>query len=184
MCLAGIKEVMFNNRAKKDSEKVLEKLRIRSGDVIGDIGSGGGYYTILFSALTASNGKVYAVDVDKALLDRIEMKVKRQQLHNVETILVKENNCTLAKESCDLVFMRNVFHHISNPTLYFKNPKKSIKPGGRIAVIDWSSGNSMIKHNTSEKTIIKTLQEAGYRHVESFDFLKNQSFNIFHKTEE
>ena len=73
---------MLNNRAKKNSKKVLENLQIRSGDVVADIGSGGGYYTIHFANLTAPDGKVYAVDSDKALLARIEKKIKRQQLIN------------------------------------------------------------------------------------------------------
>lgn len=179
MNLKSIWAIMLNNKARNGSDKILKSLQIKQGDFIADIGSGGGYYSFLFAELVAPEGKVYAIDTDKALLDCLDKKIKKQQINNIATLDGK-SICNLPQKSCDMIFLRNVFHHISNPTLYFQNLKESMKPGGIIAIIEWSP-NSMMrnKHCTDEKVVIKVLQDAGYKQMESYEFLKGQSFNIF-----
>lgn len=186
MSLTGFWAMMLNNRAKRDSEKVIESLAINQGDVIADIGSGGGYFSARLSKKTGSNGKVFAVDTNKALLSYVVKAMKKQHIHNVKTVVVKDNGSPLQKESCDLIFMRNVFHHITNPESYLSNIKESLRPGGRIAIIDWlpkmkGSDDSHTGHYTPEKEIQRILDKAGFARLKSFDFLKGQSFNIFEK---
>lgn len=182
MSYVFIKKALLNFRAKKGSEKILKSLQIEPGNVIADIGSGGGYYSIHFSKLISPDGKVYAVETDKALLEYMDNIIERKNLVNIKTIYGGDNNCILPEKSCDLIFMRNVFHHISDPKLYFQNLRKGIKEKGRIAVVEWSPGGIMRNsHCTPEKTIIKIIEEAGYNHIKTFDFLKEQSYNIFEK---
>lgn len=179
MNLKNIWASILNNRAKNGSDKILKSLQIKQGDVIADIGSGGGYYSFLFSELIEPEGKVYAIDTDKALLECLDKKVKKQRISNIAT-LDGGSICNLPKKSCDLIFLRNVFHHILNPTLYFQNLRESMNPEGRIAIIEWSPNGMMRnRHCTDEKVIIKVLQDAGYKQMESYEFLKGQSFNIF-----
>lgn len=186
MILTRIWAVMLNNRAKRDSEKVLESLEIKAGDIIADIGSGGGYFTVRLAKRTGSGGKVFAVDTNQKLLLYINKMMKKQHIQNIETVLGREDGCSLPTENCDLIFMRNVFHHIADPVSYFTNIKKSLKFGGRIAIIEWSQSTrrshvSYAGHCTSEKDIQRVMREAGYTHLNSLDFVDGQSLNIFEK---
>ena len=179
----GLWAIMLNNRAKKGSQKVLLNLNIHAGDIIADIGSGGGYYSFEMARLTGSDGKVYAVDTNKALLTRIENTARKMQFQNIETVNSSEDSCNLPKDSCDLIFMRNVFHHIKNPALYFQDIKERIKPEGILAILDWKStaggfvGRS--GHCTEEEEIKRILTSVGFRHVKSIDGLDDQSFDVF-----
>ena len=181
----GLWASLLNKRAEKDSEKVLETLQVKTGDIIADIGSGGGYFTFKLAKLTGFNGRVYAVDTDTALLDRIIKTAQKDHLLNIETVISKEDDASLPKESCDFIFMRNVFHHIENPSVYFQKLKESIKPGGRIAILDWTGkGHAHMGHSdhaTPEADIQTLLTDIGFTHLESYDFLDGQSFNIFQK---
>lgn len=184
MNLTKIWALMLNQRAKKDSDKVIKYLEIKQGDIIADIGSGGGYFSAEFAEKVGERGKVFAVDMNKELLSYIDKSMKKQNIYNVERIVGTENGCHLPK-SCDLIFMRNVFHHIKEPFSYFDNIKENLKSGGRIAIIDWlpNKNNSMNRagHCSQEKEIQEVMYKAGFVQLKSFSFLKRQSFNIFKK---
>lgn len=188
MLFSGLWAVMLNNRAKKGAQKVLDNLDIRTGSVIADIGSGGGFYTFELAKRTGPGGKVFAADTSEQLLARIENTVRKKQLIHVETVICREDGCPLPAESCDLVFMRNVFHHIKSPVSYFIKLGESVKPGGRIAIIDWKiTAHGFVGrsgHATPEAEILKIMQNAGFSHLRAFDFLSDQSFHIFRKMHE
>lgn len=188
MKLAGIWVFMLNNRAKKGSTKVLDALRIKAGDVIVDIGAGGGYYTFQFAKRVGGKGKVFAVDSNSDLLGYIDAKIKLSKIQNVVTVNCDEKGFSLPDTSCDLMFMRNVFHHISDAVSYFQNIKMNLSPQGRIAIIEWSPSTrgiyvSHAKHFTPEIEIYQRMKAAGFQHIETYSFLHKQSFNIF-KAEE
>lgn len=176
---------ILNNRARKDSQKVFNNLDIHVGDSIADIGSGGGFFTFKLAKLTGASGMVFAVDTNKKLLARIENISRKKQLSNIKTVLSGEGGCPLPKKSCDLIFMRNVFHHIKNPVSYFQNLRESIKPGGRIAVLDWESTTGgfvgRTGHCTPEAEIRRILLASGFSHLKSLDILDGQSFDIFYR---
>lgn len=177
--------IMLNNRAKKNSQFVLDSLNIFSGAVIADIGSGGGYFALEFARRTGLSGKVFAVDTNQALLAYVEKATKKKRLKNIEMVIGHKDGCPLPKESCDLIFMRNVFHHIENPVSYFQKLRESVKPGGRIAIIDWNRTTrgyvGYAGHSTPEAEIQRIMREAGFKHMNSYGFLKGQSFNLFQK---
>lgn len=184
MILKSIRAKMLNRRAKNGAGLILKSLQIKQGDIIADIGSGGGYYSFCFAELVGSEGRIYAIDTDKDLLECLYNKLKKRGFNNIDTIN-GEHIYNLPRESCDLIFMRNVFHHISNKTLYFRELKKIIKSEGRVAIIEWSpEGMMRSDHCTPEKEILKILQAAGYKRIQSNNSLKGQSYNIFQKMEE
>jgi arsenite methyltransferase len=184
MGLSGIWAIMLNNRAKKDASRVLESLQIKTGDVIADVGSGGGHFTLEFAKKVGKDGRVFAVDTNRKLLDYIDAKLQTQQIRNVVTVIGGEKGFALPNSSCDLMFMRNVFHHISDPVPYFQNIRVNLNPEGRIAIIEWrpgAKGSYAIHtgHCTPEPEICKVMEAAGFRHLGAFGFLEKQSFNIF-----
>ena len=157
---------------------------MQQGQKVADIGAGGGYFSLRFAEAVGREGQVFAVDTNSEFLEFIRNSVKEKGLHNVETVLVTEDNLTLPEISLDLVFMRNVCHHLPNRVEYFRKLSRLLKPEGRIAIIEYKrngrfSFHRMFGHYVPREIIIEEMDEAGYRLKEDLDFLPEQSFTIF-----
>lgn len=174
----------FNKAAAEgEPDKILEKLSIKPGSSIGDIGSGGGYYTLRFAGLVGDSGTVYAVDVKKENLEYIEKEVKSEKLQDrVKFILASGDKSNLSDNSIDLLFLRNSFHHLDNKNEYFLNLRKCLKEEGQIVIIDHKKDHKSgpgIGHGTGEGEIEQVLEAAGFKAHSSFSFLPGQWFFIF-----
>lgn len=164
-------------------DEILEKLHIRDGQIIADIGSGGGYFTLAFARRTGRTGRVYAVDVKKKYQDFIRRQVEKEGLVNTSFVLAGEGKLNLPGAGLDLIFARNVFHHLPERSQYFAELKNYLKPGGTVAIIEHRKKGfgfvSLFGHHTSQETIVQEMEKAGYIRTASFDFLPDQSFNLF-----
>jgi len=177
---------MFNRRAsnpKNKPDQILKTLVLTPGQNVVDIGAGGGYFSLRFAELVRREGKVFAVDTNSGFLEFIKNSCREKGLDNVETVLVTEDGLTLP-ENFDLVFMRNVCHHIPNRPEYFRKLKDFLKPGGRVAIVEYRSAKrlsfrGMFGHYVPKETIIKEMNDVGYQLQEDLNFLPEQSFTIF-----
>jgi predicted methyltransferase len=173
----------FGRDSWQHPDQVLQSLAIKPGERIADLGSGGGYFTFRLSRAAGPSGKVYAVDVDKDLLEDLAERATRDGYRNVEAVLAKYDD-PLLPEPVDLVFTTNVYHHIEGRVKYFSDAARYLRAGGRVAIVDfngkhWSA--SFMGHYTPVETVKKEMQEAGYRLEREFDFLDRQSFLIYTK---
>ncbi len=182
------KAKMFNRKAarkKNQAEKILTTLHIQPGHTIADIGSGGGFFSMLFSKQVGANGKVYAVDTNKEFLEFITSQAAKQNMTNITTVPTTEHTVPLPTNSIDLVFVRNVYHHLANRIIYFSAIKQLLTAQGQVAIIEHLPKGSRMSfhkrcgHNVPRETIIEEMNKAGYRVSASFDFLPTQSFTIF-----
>jgi len=174
----------FGRDAWQQPEKVVQSLAIEPGDRIADLGSGGGYFTFRLSRAVGPTGKVYAVDVDKDMLEDLAESVKKDGYLNIDKVLAKYDDPSLPESGVDLIFTSNVYHHIEARAKYFADAAKYLRPGGRVAVVDfngrhWSA--TFVGHTTPVELIKKEMDEAGYRLEREFDFLDRQSFLVFSK---
>ena len=172
----------FGRDGWQQAEKVVQSLVIRPGDRIADLGSGGGYFTFRLSQAVGSTGRVYAVDVDKDMLEDLGERANKDGYRNIEKVLAKYDNPSLPESSVDLIFTSNVYHHIEARAKYFADAAKYLRPGGRIAIVDfngkhWSA--TFVGHYTPVELIKQEMDEAGYRLEREFDFLDRQSFLVF-----
>jgi len=170
--------------AKSRPAEIIASLNIHDGDIIADIGSGGGYFTLVLAGKAGKTGRVYAVDVKSKYLDFIRSKAAREGLDNISTVLGEGGEMDLPLAGLNLVFARNVYHHLPAPTDYFSKIKKYLKPGGRVAIIDHKPKRgfnfvALFKHHTPGETIIQEMETAGYSLLMSFYFLPDQTFTIF-----
>jgi arsenite methyltransferase len=175
---------MFNRKAsspKSKPDEVLKALALKSGQRVADIGAGGGYFSLRFAEAVGKEGIVYAIDTEQGLLEFIRDNAKEKGLDNIKTILAKESGLVLA-EKVDLIFTRNAYHHLSNRVEYFRALKSTLKPAGRISIIEYRRGGTFRRifgHFVPQDTIVKEMEEAGYQVTETFGFLPEQSFTIF-----
>ncbi len=170
--------------AKSRSVEIIASLDIQEGDIIADIGSGGGYFTLALAKKTGKTGRVYAIDVKSKYLAFIRSKAALEGFENISTVLGKGGEMDLPLAGLDLVFARNVFHHLPAPADYFSNIKKYLKPGGQVAIIDHKPKRgfnfvALFKHYTPGETVIQEMANAGYSLLRSFDILPDQTFTLF-----
>jgi ubiquinone/menaquinone biosynthesis C-methylase UbiE len=153
---------------------------------IADIGSGSGYFTRRFVKTVTASGMVYAVDVEPEMLAYVKQSLLNMHApYSAEFILAKPDNPQLPPESVDVIFVCNTIHHLENRITYFNNVKSSLKPGGRIAIIDFypdeRSGELGFpkRHLIPRETVIQEMRAAGYGLHREHGFLPKQYFLEF-----
>ena len=114
--------------------EVIEKLELKKGDVVADLGAGTGVFAWPLARAVAP-GAVYAVEVDDEFVAHLKQRVKEQGLTNV-TVARGKFEDPLLPGKIDLAFFSDVLHHIANGDAYLKTVAGYLKPGGRIAVIE------------------------------------------------
>lgn len=178
----------FNENAKLEESKSDEIIKIlqertKKNQVIVDLGAGGGYYSLRFAKEVVPEGVVYAVDIDKSYLDYIKELAEKEQIQNINYVLAKEDDPKLPPNIADLIFIRNVYHHLHKPEIYFKNLRTYLKPNARIVIIDYTLEHApiagFVKHGTDPKEILRVMLNNGYILEEEFKMLPKQSFFIF-----
>jgi ubiquinone/menaquinone biosynthesis C-methylase UbiE len=177
----------LNKRAgypKFKADEILRALSLARGTVLADIGSGGGYFTLRFAEAIGPEGIVYAVDTNAEFLAFVKKNAAQKGLANIQTVLSDEKGLKLPDHSCDCIFLRNVFHHLKGRIEYFIRIKPFLKPSGRVVIIDYRKRMSLnfytiMGHCVDEGVIRKTMEDAGYRLVDRYDFLSEQSFTVY-----
>ena len=119
--MANFQAKTFNKKAsdpKNKPDQIIEAIALRPGQNIADIGSGGGYFSLRFAGIVGEEGRVYAVDTKPELLEYVKSNAKEKGLDNIIPTLVSGDELDLPEKSLDLIFMRNVTHHIPNLSFF------------------------------------------------------------------
>jgi ubiquinone/menaquinone biosynthesis C-methylase UbiE len=171
----------FGRDGWQKPDEVVAALALRAGDRVADLGSGGGYFTFRFSRAVGPAGKVYAVEVDRDMLEDFAERAKKDGYQNIEPILARYDDPLLPEAGVDLIFTSNVYHHIEGRVKYFANAARYLRPGGRIAIVDFDGRHwtAFFGHTTPVEVIKKEMQEAGYRLERELDFLDRQAFLVY-----
>ena len=164
-------------------EKVVDYLSINKGDTVADIGAGSGYFTVLFSKRVGDNGKVYAVDIEKGMIEYIEKRAQKEGLNNMNYVLAKPDDPLLPKSSVDLIFICDTYHHIEKRGNYLKILKDVLKKDGRLVIVDFHTvktpvGPPLGMRIPKEKTV-KEILSAGFKAEAEYFFLPYQYFLVF-----
>ena len=122
--------------------EVIAKLKLKPGDIVADIGSGAGSFSIPFAKAVAPNGMVYAVDIDQKMLDYVAEQAKKAGVTNLRTVLGEYDDPKLPVKNVDVAFFHRVLHMIEHRQLYVNTTATYLKPDGRIVVIDRNPDDS------------------------------------------
>jgi len=177
----------FNKKAsdpKNKPDQIMKIVVLGQGQSVADIGAGGGYFSFRFAEIVGENGRVYAVDTNQKFIEFISKNAREQKLNNIYPILARKDKLNMAEQSLDLIFMRNVTHHLSDRTQYFEKLKQSLKPDGKIVIIDYKPSKSfsfsgMYGHHVAKDIIIQEMKDAGYLLEQDFGFLPQQHFTLY-----
>ncbi len=175
-------------RPARDTEelpsRLIRVLDLNPSAVVADIGAGTGYITFMF-ARTVPHGRVLAVEVQQALLDTIEVRMEREGVRNIQTILGSVDDPSLPSSGVDLALIVASYHEFSHPREMLDNIYQALKPGGRIAIVEYRAEDETIPiravHRMSVDQIRRELEASGYLWRETRDVLPQQHIVIFEK---
>ena len=166
---------------------VVQALQLRPGMDIADIGSGTGFYSLLFAKTVGKSGNVFAVDVTDDFIFNINRRAREQNLKNIHAVLSHQKSTLLAPESIDLAFICATYHHFEFPQTMLASIHHALRPGGKLVIIDFRkqagvSSAWVMSHVRSDKqTVIKEIKQAGFRYESESDLLKSNYFLWFIK---
>ena len=160
--------------------RIIDALGLTAGQVVADIGSGTGYFTVRL-AKAAARPKVYAVDIEPAMLEYVRQRAAKEGLTQVVAVQASATTPNLP-EPVDVVLVVDTYHHIPNRPTYFREIRKSMKRSGRLAIVDFRKGapsGPPEEFRLTPEQITAELKQAGFSLQTQHDFLPRQLFLIY-----
>src|SRR6266568_8930114 len=157
--------------AAEEIGRLAKLMDWKPGDVVADIGAGDGSYSFAAAERVGAAGRVYATEIDAQKLKELRAEVQKQKLLNVTVVESKEADTNLPSACCNVIFLRRGYHHLTKPAEFDANIVRSLKPGGRLAIIDFPAraGLDPVEgvpgnrggHGIPQKIVIEELSAAG-----------------------
>jgi SAM-dependent methyltransferase len=145
------------------------------GSVVADIGAGSGFMTNIFSRQVGPDGKVYAVDINPALMEFVAAGAEEEGLTNIETVVCTDKSAELPAESVDIVFICDTYHHFEFPKNTMTSIREALRPGGQVVVVDFhripgTSREWILQHvRAGEEVFTREILDAGFELVNDHD---------------
>ena len=142
----------------------MDRLGIADGSVVADLGAGGGWFTTHLARRVGPNGLVYAEDIQPQMIEAIGRRVQREGLLNVRTVLGTVKDPRLPR-GIDAVLIVGAYHEMEDPVALLKNVERSLKPQGRVGVVDFNPGGGgpgpAPDERVAPEAVIKAAAAAG-----------------------
>jgi predicted methyltransferase len=146
---------------------VIAAVGIKPGMTVADIGAGSGYYTTRLSAAVGPQGRVLAQDVVQRYLDALGARVRAAKLGNVRLVRGTQSNPRLPARTIDVALMVHMYHEITQPYALLHRLRTSLKPGGRIAIVDLDRDPE--NHGMPRDLLVCEVRAVGYELVKITD---------------
>ncbi len=186
----GFQGINWLERTEREEEentsKLLKNMAIKSEDVIADIGAGSGYHVFKMAPL-ASQGLIYAVDIQDEMIAALKERKTDSDFKNIEIVKGNTASVNLPEDSVDKVLMVDVYHEFNFPKKMIASIKEALKPSGEIYLIEYRAEDPTVPikelHKMSEKQAVKEMKAAGFTLKTNIDNLPWQHCMVFVKKE-
>ena len=156
-----------------DPASNLAKLGLADGHKVVDLGAGSGFYSLEAAKRVGASGRVYAVDVQKDLLERLRAMGATQGSHNIEIVwgnAEKIGGTKLREGIADRVIASNILFQLEKPDEFALEVKRLLKPGGKLLVVDWTEVSVLGPKNFFSSMKAQTLfEKIGFKLESSFN---------------
>jgi len=163
-------------------EEVLDALALAPGQTVCDIGTGPGYFALRAAKRVGAQGRVFAVDVEPRILDALRARVEKAGVRNVTPVLALATDPLLPPRSCDVVLIVDAYHHFPDRPNYLRRLAGLLRPGGRLANVDWhkrpSDFGPPLEHRIAREDFLSDAAQAGLRVASEPKFLPHQYFLV------
>ena len=170
---------------EEDPDLAVRLLRIARGSTVADIGAGSGYFTLRLARAVGNTGTVYATDIQPGMLELLQKNLARTKLTNVIPVLGTVDDPKLPAGSLDLALMVDVYHEFSQPQLMLQRIRDALKPGGRLALIEYRAEDPDVPilpdHKMTKAQVKLEVEHEGFKQTRVYDDLPRQHLIVFTK---
>lgn len=160
-------------RRSQDPELVLDNLGVVEGMTVADIGTGPGFFTLPAARRVGPAGKVYAVDIEPAMLEQVRERATAEGITNVEAVLSREDRLPLPTRVVDVALLADVLHELLEPGKLLEEIARVLKPGGALAVVEWKKEQQEwgppLEERLAPEQAEALLREADFDSFEPFE---------------
>jgi len=168
---------------EEDPDRAVDVLKIEKGATVADVGAGSGYMTVKLSKKVGPQGKVYANDIQQGMLDLLNKRLTKAKITNVSLVLGTQDDPRLPPEALDLVLMVDVYHELSQPQAMLQKVRASLKPGGRLVLLEYRKEDPSIpikpEHKMSVADAKLEVEAEGFKLTKTNEDLPRQHILIF-----
>lgn len=159
------------------TERIFEAIGVREGITVCEMGAGDGELSIAAAKMVGPGGRVYTSELGDDRVKALRSKVTASSLQQITVVEGDPFKTNFPEGACDALFMRNVYHHFADPAKINGSIATSLKPGGRIGIVDFTPPNKEAErpadrskdgtHGVTAETVSRELQEAGFDSITS-----------------
>jgi predicted methyltransferase len=160
-------------------DQIMDAIGVAEGSKVAELGAAGGWFTLQLAERVGPNGRVYAEDIQRAMLEGISRRMQSENLTNVTTVLGTPSDPQLPP-GLDAALISDAFHEMDDPedptvvVTLLRNVARSLKPQGRLGIVDWTPGHGgpgpAADHRVDPRTVIAAANAAGFQLIKREDF--------------
>jgi SAM-dependent methyltransferase len=186
MSVAGAAWLERPERVEEENPDLAMRLMdVQPGAQVADIGAGSGYYTVRLGRAVGPSGRVYAVDIQVGMLNRVQSNASRAGLNNVVPLLGAVDDPKLEPDTLDLVLMVDVYHEFSEPQQMLQRVREALKADGRLVLLEYRTEDPdvpiLLDHKMTKAQIELEVEHEGFALDRIYDDLPWQHLAIFTK---
>ncbi len=184
MSVSGADWLDREERTREEQpEKAIAQLNLKPGMMVGDVGSGTGFYSIRLAKGVAPNGVVFANEIQAGMLERLKANAAAQHVMNIVPILGTESDPRLPEGKLDLVLLADVYHEFSRPQRMLDRIRESLKPTGKLVFLEFRKEDPNVpirpEHKMSVQEVKAEVTPEGYTFERAVDSMPWQHIIIF-----
>lgn len=172
-----------------EPQDIIRQMDVQSGMHVADLGAGVGTLSIILARAVGDAGKVYAIEVQKSLLERLKNETREARVHNVEALwgdIERVNGTHLGDGAVDAAVASNVLFQTEDKSGFAAETKRILKPGGKLLLIDWTDSFNGLgprkDHVITEQAGKELFEKAGFRFVKKINAGAHHYGLVFRKT--
>ncbi len=171
--------------SEENVEGALDAISLKPGMTVGEVGAGTGYVSLRMAKRVGATGKVYATDLQRAMLDVLRQNAAKAGIHNVETILGSEADARLPAGQIDLIILVDVYHEFSQPRKMLQGIRAALKPDGRLVQLEYRKEDPavpiLLDHKMSVAEARTEVEAEGFKLTQAIESLPRQHILIYTK---
>lgn len=171
--------------AEEAPDAALDAIGIARGATVADIGAGVGYFTWRLAERVGPAGKIYAVDIQPGMLDRLRQNMAERKLANYEAVLGAADDPRLPAARIDLALLVDVYHEFSRPQKMLHGIRAALAPGGRMVLVEYRKEDPQLpirpEHKMSVAEVKAEIEPEGFKLEKTLENLPRQHILVFRK---
>lgn len=185
----GVGGADWLERPERESEEnvegALNAIGLRPGMTVAEVGAGTGYVALRMAKRVAPGGKVYANDIQPAMLEMLRRNAAKAGISNVETLLGSESDPKFPPGRMDLIILVDVYHEFSQPQKMLSGIRAALKPDGRLVQLEYRKEDPSVPilpdHKMSVAEAKAEVEAEGFRLGPVIEILPRQHILIYTK---